>query len=327
MSLSETLTALQNARGAFVSALGSKGVQIESSATLIECASAIANIDQGADVTLGYVDSNGKFQPVVFHGSNAYDSGAAETVSSFYTWETPQQNYNMVVSSGTATINSGNTVGILVKDGGLLYVNGGTASNIFIESGGTMDLTSGNGSARAVVIYSGGSLIDPNSKAEVINDNANIIISGGSYQDGIILPGDTVSNLFASGGTIDVFGTVNSAGVEDFGDISVYDGGTVNHAEINYGFLTLKGGAANSTTINDGCELNIHSGTANMTQINNGGLMHIYSGGVASNTWVNSNAIIHISSGGSADNLYCYPGANIIDDEGAIITNVHFIGE
>ena len=54
MSLSSLLTKLSNARGALVNALGSKGVTVESSATILSCASAILNISSGgAEVTLG----------------------------------------------------------------------------------------------------------------------------------------------------------------------------------------------------------------------------------------------------------------------------------
>ena len=40
----------------------------------------------GADITLGVVDSNGKFQPLKFDGTDASESGEPETVVNYKSW-------------------------------------------------------------------------------------------------------------------------------------------------------------------------------------------------------------------------------------------------
>ena len=86
MSLATVLSHLDTARDALVDSLGSKGVTVASSATILSCASAILDVPTGADVTLGVVDASGKFQAFTFSGTTPADSGDPETVTDYKTW-------------------------------------------------------------------------------------------------------------------------------------------------------------------------------------------------------------------------------------------------
>ena len=148
MSLSTLLTKLFNARGALVAALGSKGVELASSATLHDCASAIGNISvgSGADVTLGYITSGGAFQALAFSGTSAQDSGSAVTLSC-YQWNLPEG-----VSSGNSSGGSsgGSSAGGSSSSGG--SSSGGEA----ISSGGT---SQGAPGSSGVILYSSGGTV------------------------------------------------------------------------------------------------------------------------------------------------------------------------
>ena len=77
MSLSTTLTALQNARGALVDAISSKGVTIDTSATLLSCASAVMEIPEGSGGT--DVSSTTAESADVLSGKVFYNSGGVKT--------------------------------------------------------------------------------------------------------------------------------------------------------------------------------------------------------------------------------------------------------
>jgi hypothetical protein len=49
----------------------------------------IETLSGGFDMILGYVDENHKFQPLSFSGTTGTAAGDPETVSTFYTWDTP----------------------------------------------------------------------------------------------------------------------------------------------------------------------------------------------------------------------------------------------
>lgn len=49
----------------------------------------IETLSGGFDMILGYVDENHKFQPLSFSGTTGTAAGNPETVSTFYTWDTP----------------------------------------------------------------------------------------------------------------------------------------------------------------------------------------------------------------------------------------------
>jgi hypothetical protein len=91
MSLKENLLSVKNkiisVRDNLIQVLKDKNVEVSEDATLTEVATAVSRIkSDGVDVTLGQIDSNGKFQPLKFDGTTATADGQPETVGSYYSW-------------------------------------------------------------------------------------------------------------------------------------------------------------------------------------------------------------------------------------------------
>ena len=292
MSLSDLLTRLSNVRGALVDALGSKGVAVESSATILSCAEAIRNItlSAGAEVTLGYINGNGDFQPITFSGTSAVDSGSAVTLSC-YNWDLP-------VSSGGPS--SGESSG-----GTLLFrpVTSNTSSGA-VASG-----------VVAINVSSGWKYVD----ASVLGCSMNVL-SGGLAENATI---NALMNI-SSGGWAD------STTVSTYGRIIVYNGGMA-YGTIVSGYtggalssggslLISSGGTADHTTINSVGTMNVYDcGTANSTTVNSGGTMTVFSGGTANNVSAWNLTVDH---GGCVSNVVIDPNGGEMVLQGNAVSTV-----
>ena len=89
MLLKENLLSVKNkiisVRDNLIQVLRDKNVEVSEDATLTEVANAVSRIES-VDITLGQIDSNGKFQPLKFDGTTATADGQPETVESYYSW-------------------------------------------------------------------------------------------------------------------------------------------------------------------------------------------------------------------------------------------------
>lgn len=243
MSLSSLLTKLSNARGALVEALGSKGVTVESSATILSCAEAIRNLtlSSGAEVTLGYITSGGEFQALTFSGTSAADSGSAVTLSC-YTWNLP------------GTDPSKTSSGVIISSGNHMYVDSGwTYTSTTVHSQG---LTVRNGGiATFTTVY----------------DYGMFIISSGGIATFTTV--DDCGQFYINGGTAN--STIVNSGGYAAGQIN----GTLNYTTVNSGGSLNVFNHANSTTVNPGGEMMLQSGAsaADIT-VSSGGTLTIYTG-------------------------------------------------
>ena len=309
MSLASLLTKLTTVRGAIIAALGSKGVSLASSATLHDCASAIRNIavssvtvSSGAEVTLGYINSSGQFQPLEFSGTTASDGGTAVTLSC-YTWNLPGAapsgggtSSNIIVDYGTLNVSSGwKYLHTQIKSGATMSIlNGGIANDTLVSSGGLMN------------IYSGG-------KAD--------IISGSSVGKIEIFPGASVTRLNTEDGceiTIsaapgtDVSGS-NYQGRGDRASFTMSNGIMSTYNVNNKGLVQIQSGCSTwDTIISSGGSMVVGiSGGAEKTRISAGGYMLASSGATVTSITVSSGGTFVIVSGAVVNNLTSMTGAVI----------------
>ncbi len=141
----------------------------------------------GADVTLGYITSDGKFQALTFSGTSAANSGEPVTLSA-YTWNLPGSSggssgsSSPVVSSGIVIISGGSVIsssnidisGYTVSSGYSMCVwSGKSAVSCIVETGGHMRCSSA-GVAKDCTV-NGGAITIYGSRSLA----SNCIINGG----------------------------------------------------------------------------------------------------------------------------------------------------
>ena len=241
MSLETVLTNLGNARGALVNALDSKGVTVESSATILSCASAILNIPSGgADVTLGYITSGGAFQPLAFSGTTAYDSGSAATLSC-YTW-------NLPVSSGGSNISSGVTIGDSTTSS---ISSGWVWSSTIVNFGGVLQVLSGGTAVQTTVNHDGGMVVSSGGTANstTVNGTENrcyLRVSDGGFAANTELISWGYMECYASA-------SADYVTVDSKSHLYIASGGVTDHITVSSGgTLTVSSGgsALNVTSMN-----------------------------------------------------------------------------
>ena len=274
----------------------------------------------GAEVTLGYINETGQFQPLTFSGTSAYDSGSA-AVLSCYGWNLPVSSGGSWTSSGTV-LNSGMTSSVMsaetwidttINSGGTLTVsNGGTANETYIF-GGDLEISSGGiansttiTSRRVIVVSSGGTA-----------NNTTVNVDGWME----VKSGGTATSITVnSNGTLNVSGgTANEITVNSHGNGFVSAGGIVNNLILNGNqdynqFCVYSGGTAFGTTVNSGSYFCVYSdGTANNTTVNSSGAMLVRPGCRANNIIVSSGGTLYISAGAITSNITSMTGAVIIN--------------
>lgn len=219
-------------------------------------------VSSGADaVLLGYVDSNGYFQPLTFSGTTAYDSGFPEIVSSYYTWNTPESG-----SSGSSSITPGSTV---VYSSGGSVVSGGTMTGQTF-SGGLLTVSFGGLTSQmhlydiTVDVRNGGAAINTFLTAES-GGNANLDVRSGGTAYGAVLQTNT-------GGTADLTASKGAQAAEVIAHsgavVKVLSGGTVTNVTLKYsgGMVVSASGSADSVTVSSGGVLWIYE-PANVTNL------------------------------------------------------------
>lgn len=300
MSLASLLTKLTNVRGAIIAALGSKGVELASSATLHDCASAIRNIavssvtvSSGAEVTLGYINSSGQFQPLAFSGTTASNGGAAVTLSC-YTWNLP----------GAASSGGGTSSNIELNSGTLNVSSGWIYHNTQIKSGATMSILNG-GSAHVTNVYSGGLMnIHSGGKAD--------IVSGLSDGKVVIFSGASVSSFFPRGGCEVVIEVAPNT----------YISGSNADGMFDYVYFKMSNGIMSAFHLTDKGNLQIGSGgSAVDTDISSGGSMVVGIDGSAVKTTVSPGGYMLASSGGTVTSITVSSGGTLVIVSGAVVTN------
>lgn len=303
MSLSTLLTKLSNARGAFVSALTSKGVTVNSSATIQSCISAVAGLD---NVTLGYITSGGQFQPLAFSGTSAADSGSAVTLSC-YSWNKPSiSSGGVVVSSGMSFyVNSGyNYVSNTVNSFGFMYVmSGGTATNTQVDTAGFLIVSSGGTAAGVSNFFGGGfRVLDGGSAYDFNVLSMTFDFSPQTYLSGTV----GGSQVVVSGNSILPMSTLSGLGVDmksgtyahnvtipaDDAQITFSSGASGYGIEI-YGSAYIRGGIVISAVVHSGGTAEVWSGgTAGYVTVSSGGTMVIRTGAETGNITSETGAVI-----------------------------------
>ena len=188
----------------------------------------------GAEVTLGYINSNGDFQPLAFSGIIPSDSGSAVDLPC-YTWLTPNNSSGgsggsssgAVISSGYAYIQSGETwTDTTVNGGYFIITSGGVATGTTVNSMGHIDVWNG-GTANSTIVNSyGGMEVDRYASAN------NITLNGG----GLVVWGE-VTSMINTGGAIYIRedGVANSTIINSSGWMRVSRGGTATDVTISSG--------------------------------------------------------------------------------------------
>ena len=170
----------------------------------------------GADVTLGYITSDGKFQALTFSGTSAANSGEPVALSA-YTWNLPEP------ASASA--------GVVIYSGGSIVSSAASImSGKNITSGLTQTIYSG-GTATLTTVYDGGrQVVSAGGSAE----SATI---GGSQ----IVAGTATSDVLNLSGFIEVLpgGKVLQLSVEQRASIYVSSGGTAYGNEVESGLAQI----------------------------------------------------------------------------------------
>ena len=172
MSIETVLTHLDNARGALVESLGSKGVTVDSSATIYSCASAILTIPDGSGGT--DVSSTTAEASDVLAGKVFYNSGGVQTSGTIPTVSASLSANVVTIPSGYVASQTSVSVGSAVSAATITP----TTSNQVISSGGYL---AGN---------------------QTILGDANLV--GSNIASGVSIFG-VPGTLVTSGGTMDFY--------------------------------------------------------------------------------------------------------------------------
>ena len=191
-------------------------------------------------------------------------------------------NYTMITGDlwyglGSMTVLKGGMAKNTTVGGFMFISSGGTADSTTVISGGVMCISSG-GTADSTTVISGGSMhISSGGTA------TNIIASNGARL-WITVASNTYIQGTANGSAFEMKNAqISGYGINSWGTLEVYSGGTADSTTINSGgVLIYNGGVASNTTVNSGGYIilsgGIHRGTL---QIASGATVsaHIYAGG------------------------------------------------
>ena len=252
----------------------------------------------GAEVTLGYINSDGEFQPLAFSGIIPSDSGSAVDLPC-YTWMTPGES-----SGGSSGGSGGDSSGGTISSGVHASIGSGeTWESTTVNSGGWLFVRSG-GSATGTIVSSDGYFFIGGNATNTTGNHGYIFIEGG-----------TATSTTVNEGHITVArGTANSTTVNS-APMYIQSGGIANYNTLNNGRVYVySGGTINNTTVNSHCHIQLRSGgTVNSTTVNASGHLYVSSGGTANNVTVSSGGKMVIYSGGVTSNVTSMTGAVIIN--------------
>ena len=191
-------------------------------------------------------------------------------------------NYTMITGDlwyglGSMTVLKGGMAKNTTVGGFMFISSGGTADSTTVISGGIMCISSG-GTADSTTVISGGSMhISSGGTA------TNIIASNGARL-WITVVSNTYIQGTANGSAFEMKNAqISGYGINSWGTLEVYSGGTADSTTINSGgVLIYNGGVASNTTVNSGGYISLSGGIHRGTlQIASGATVsaHIYTGG------------------------------------------------
>lgn len=156
----------------------------------------------GADVTLGYITSDGKFQALTFSGTSAADSGEPVTLSA-YTWNLPEPaSSGVIIYSGGSIVSSAGSVmsGNNISSGMTQAVySGGTAVSATVREGGLQFIYAG-GSAVGANVY-GSQIVGGTATSDTLKLSGYIMVLPGGKALDLTVDGNNGSLYVSSGGT------------------------------------------------------------------------------------------------------------------------------
>ena len=225
MSLETVLTHLDNARGALVQQLGSKGVSVASSATIYDCASAIGSITTGTDVSSTTAEAGDVLSGKVFYNSGGtMTSGTIPSLaSSSYTPTTS----DITISAGQYLSGSQTIQG----DANLVASNIASGVSIFGVSGthsGGIDTSDAD--AAAGDLLSGKTAYVSGAKISGTIPTVSASQTGSQ----VVVPSGFIasSQTFEVSGGVDVSSTTAEAGDVLSGKVFYNSGGTMTSGTI-----------------------------------------------------------------------------------------------
>ena len=201
----------------------------------------------------------------------------------------------------------GEADGAIVVGGGIESVlAGGVDAGSVVRSGGTEIVYSGgtinDGRVAGDLIVSAGTAID------ITVDGSESVLSGGVDTASTIDVGGSV--VVASGGLVmrdALFGVLSLSGglavsttMENGALENVFSGGLDSAAKVSSGAIefVFSGGATRSATIDNGGLFGLFGGTANWTTISSGGTVSVFSGGLDSAALISVGGAEVVASGG-----------------------------
>ena len=209
---------------------------------------------------------------------------------------------NLYISSG------GTATGTLVNSGGRLYVSYGGAAddttvsdggNLYVSSGGTADSTTVNDSGR-LYVSDGGTANDT-----LVNSGGRLYVFDG-----------TANNTTLNKSFLNVGGGMANSTVINLDCMLTVSRGMANNTTINGGTLLLYWDAdfpvdphelgsgqfqeaptANSTTVNSGGHLQVHSGVVNNATVSSGGNLFVWAGKIKGSLQIDSGGSVACNNG------------------------------
>jgi len=277
-------------------------------------------ITEGADAVFANTYSGVYFGSGDLLLSSAKTMNDKDVTGSMYVMNDGIANSTLLYSRGSMFISSGgiansttlNAQGVMyisshgqasdtvINDRGYMCIqNGGSANNITLNNGGVLNISSGGTATNldwtpcigsltvdenAYVTYAG------NHSGVYYGSNNTLVSHAMNMSDQVVVQRASMYVMDKGIATSTIVGfeidtsSGNSTTLSAFADLLyVSSGGTVYDTTLNWGYLWLRGGTANST------------------QINCGGNFWISAGAVANSITVNSSGFLYVSSGGTAN--------------------------
>ncbi len=292
--------------------------------------------DGGAINTTGLILGAGSGSTYVTSGNMALSTGLTTAIearasSTLLLGDNSTTLSNVLISGGSATIATPQTLtGNVLVTGGT-FTNNGTLIGNYTQSNGT---ATNNGTINGVISFSGGSLsLTPTSV-----QTGDLSVTGGTLNVNVSL-----ANLSVGGsGAVNVqgSGTVSNSLIGQGGNLTIATGGSVSGLVMNgttasscgtiLGSVTVSAGSltlnntstqAGDFTVSGGA-LNVNSTVNNLTTTG-GATTILGSGVIATSTSVN-NGTLNINTGGSVAGLIENGSAAVISSCGTIVGNPAF---
>ena len=307
---------------------------------------------QTANITLGFANWNGYFQPLKFAGKSSIAAGSARQVQTYYTWNYPQyadvqqytcpsdsSSYNDSSNSISSSSSSRSSDSSLSSSSSSFSSNSSSSSSsgscyYTVHSGEVITSRTIQypcrvtvyGTANNTQLISGGFLyVESGGIVNYTQASGHYIVSGISAKAFVqILQGASAnSTTLESGGYMQVYGSATGIAIDSGGGIWVRSNGSVNSLVAGAGTVAIHDAVANNTTLNSGCHMEVSSdGTANYTTVNDGGDLWVGSVCTVNSTVVSPGGRLFVLSQGSADSVTLHSGGRLIISCGGIVTNL-----